>query len=72
MASLTLADLEQNDLTPEAAENNRPNAFLSALAGIGSGLFKIPEGFVSLGATLLDLGVGTGIASIGSKLGLFG
>ena len=46
MASLTLADLEQNDLTPEAAENNRPNAFLSALAGIGSGLFKIPEGFV--------------------------
>ena len=59
MASLTLADLEQNDLTPEAAENNRPNAFLSALAGIGSGLFKIPEGFVSLGATLLDLGADT-------------
>ena len=29
------------------------------MAGIGSGLFKIPEGVVSLGATLIDLGAGT-------------
>ena len=44
---------------PEAEENNQPSTFLSALAGIGSGLFKIPEGFISLGATLIDLGAGT-------------
>ena len=32
---------------PEAEENNQPSTFLSALAGIGSGLFKIPAGFIS-------------------------
>jgi hypothetical protein len=63
MASFTLADLEQNDLTPDVAENSKPNAFVSALAGIGSGLFKIPEGFVSLGATLIDLGADTNKAA---------
>ena len=47
------------DVRPEAEENNDPSTILSALAGIGSGLFKIPEGFVSLGATLIDLGAGT-------------
>ena len=45
--------------TPTAEEDNSPSTILSALAGIGSGLFKIPEGFVSLGATLIDLGAGT-------------
>ena len=35
----------------------------STVAGIGSGLFKIPEGFVSLGATLYDLGAGTDTAA---------
>tara|TARA_R110000803_G_scaffold194439_1_gene257540 strand:+ start:4096 stop:8022 length:3927 start_codon:yes stop_codon:yes gene_type:complete len=35
----------------------------SFMAGIGSGLFKIPEGVVSLGATLLDLGAGTETAT---------
>ena len=34
----------------------------SFMAGIGSGLFKIPEGIVSLGATLIDLGAGTDTA----------
>ena len=37
-------------------ENNTTSTIVSALAGIGSGLIKIPEGIVSLGATLLDLG----------------
>jgi hypothetical protein len=56
----SLLDLEKdNNLSPSAEENSKPNAFVSALAGIGSGLFKIPEGFVSLGATLIDLGAGT-------------
>ena len=35
----------------------------SVLSGIGSGLFKIPEGLFSLGATLIDLGAGTDHAS---------
>ena len=34
----------------------------SFFAGIGSGLFKIPEGFVSLGANLIDLGADTNTA----------
>ena len=58
----TLGDLlnkNVNSINTDADENSRPNAFVSALAGIGSGLFKIPEGFVSLGATLIDLGAGT-------------
>ena len=35
----------------------------SFFAGIGSGLFKIPEGFLSIGANLIDLGAGTDTAS---------
>ena len=35
------------------------NSIGSFMAGLGSGLFKIPEGVVSLGATLIDLGAGT-------------
>ena len=34
----------------------------SFFSGIGSGLFKIPEGFVSLGANLIDLGADTNTA----------
>ena len=62
----TLGELlnENTNSTPtDADENSRPNAFVSALAGIGSGLFKIPEGFVSLGATLIDLGADTNKAA---------
>ena len=33
--------------------------FTAAAAGIASGLIKIPEGIISLGAELLDLGLGT-------------
>ena len=35
------------------------NFFVSAAAGVASGLIKIPEGVVSLGAELIDLGLGT-------------
>src|SRR5210317_816554 len=55
----TLGDLlneNVSNIETDADKNSKPNAFVSALAGIGSGLFKIPEGFVSLGATLIDLG----------------
>ena len=37
-----------------AENNNEITQFQAALAGIGSGIIKIPEGFVSLGAELLD------------------
>jgi hypothetical protein len=37
-------------------ENNETSTIASVLAGIGSGIFKIPEGFFSLGAALMDLG----------------
>jgi len=55
----TLGDLlneNVSNIETDADKNSKPNAFVSALAGIGSGFFKIPEGFVSLGATLIDLG----------------
>ena len=35
----------------------------STLSGIASGVFKIPEGFFSLGANLLDLGLNTNTAA---------
>ena len=35
----------------------------STLSGVASGVFKIPEGFFSLGASLLDLGLGTNSAA---------
>ena len=40
-----------------------PSNIGTFMAGIGSGFFKIPEGIVSLGATLIDLGAGTDTAS---------
>ena len=57
MATLgELLNENTNSITTDADEHSKPNAFVSALAGRGSGLFKIPEGFVSLGATLIYLG----------------
>ena len=47
----------------DGEENNEISTTMSVLAGIGSGLFKIPEGIVSLGATLLDLGADTNKAA---------
>jgi len=47
----------------DSEENNEISTTMSVLAGIGSGLFKIPEGIVSLGATLLDLGADTNKAA---------
>jgi hypothetical protein len=46
-----------------AEDNNEISTAASILAGIGSGLFKIPEGLVSLGATLMDLGADTNKAA---------
>ena len=43
--------------------DDSPSNIGTFMAGIGSGLFKIPEGIVSLGATLIDLGAGSDTAS---------
>ena len=40
----------------DAENNNDVSTSASILAGVGSGLIKIPEGVVSLGATIMDLG----------------
>ena len=53
-----VADIESN-----SGEENDTNTLVSVLAGIGSGLFKIPEGLFSLGATLIDLGADTNKAA---------
>ena len=43
--------------------DSSPSNIGTFMAGIGSGFFKIPEGIVSLGATLIDLGAGTDTAT---------
>ena len=42
--------------------NSERSAFTSALAGVASGVIKIPEGVISLGAELVDLGFDTNLA----------
>jgi len=49
-------------LNPEELGSER-NAIVAGVAGIASGLIKIPEGVVSLGAELIDLGAGTDLAT---------
>ena len=51
-----LEDLQTTTTTDIVLEDNEVGTFQSIMAGIGSGLFKIPEGLFSLGATLIDLG----------------
>ena len=40
-------------------QGSETNALVSALAGVASGLIKVPEGVISLGAELIDLGFDT-------------
>ena len=56
-------DLLDEDKNLRQIDDDEHGAFVSALAGIGSGLFKIPEQFVSLGAELIDLGLDTDTAA---------
>ena len=41
-------------LTPDAEDNNEVSSITAGVAGIASGLIKVPEGVVSLGAELMD------------------
>ena len=54
---------KQKETISDVEDENEISTIQSVLAGIGSGLFKIPEGFVSLGATLMDLGADTNKAA---------
>jgi len=65
---MPLSDIinKQPSETKKDLVSDREDSYLtlkSTFAGVGSGLFKIPEGFVSLGATLFDLGAGTDTAA---------
>jgi hypothetical protein len=44
-------------------EDKEIGTIRSILSGVASGVFKIPEGVVSLGANLIDLGAGTNTAA---------
>ena len=50
-------------LTPDAEDDNEVSGATAFVAGIASGLIKVPEGVVSLGAELIDLGAGTNTAA---------
>ena len=50
-------------LTPDAEEDNEVSGLTAFTAGVASGLIKVPEGIVSLGAELIDLGAGTNLAA---------
>jgi len=52
----------KTELQP-AEDNNEISNIQSILAGFGSGLYKIPEGFISLGAMLMDMGADTNKAA---------
>ena len=43
--------------------NSERSAITSALAGVVSGVIKVPEGVISLGAELIDLGFDTDLAA---------
>jgi len=62
-SSLDTSRLEEEDKKLRDIDDDEYGAIVSGLAGIGSGLFKIPEQFVSLGAELIDLGFDTDVAA---------
>jgi hypothetical protein len=56
-------DYGETTLTPDAEDNNEVSGATAFVAGLASGLIKVPEGVVSLGAELIDLGAGTNTAA---------
>ena len=57
----TLGDLGISG--PSSSDDDDIGVIRSTLSGIASGVFKIPEGFFSLGANLIDLGLNTNTAA---------
>ena len=62
-SSVDIKTLDEEDKKLRDIDDDEYGAIVSGLAGIGSGLFKIPEQFVSLGAELIDLGFDTDVAA---------
>ncbi len=52
-----------SELQPEAENNQKLSNIESALVGTASGLLKVPEGIISLGAELIDVGLDTNTAA---------
>ena len=50
------------DLTPQE-QSSETSAITAMMAGIASGIIKVPEGVISLGAELIDLGFDTDTAA---------
>ena len=50
------------DLTPQE-QSSETSAITATMAGIASGIIKVPEGVISLGAELIDLGFDTNLAA---------
>ena len=61
-----MAELPSNNKIPQKFADQELHSSVSnidaAFSGIASGLIKIPEGFISLGAELIDLGFDTNTA----------
>jgi len=54
---------DESTLVEEKDEDKSPGFFKSFFSGVVSGVLKIPEGFVSIGAELVDLGLDTDTAT---------
>ena len=57
-----------NYLTTELEKVNNPSQIEAGVAGVASGLIRIPAGFVSFGAELIDLGFDTELATKFEKI----
>ena len=62
LAPSSNVSISKDPLNPDAEDNHEVSQFEAGLAGIASGILKIPEGFVSLGAEIMDA---TGMTKIG-------
>ena len=49
------ASISKDPLRPDAEDDHEVSQLEAALNGVASGLIKIPEGFVSLGAEIMDV-----------------
>jgi hypothetical protein len=56
-------NIENSPVEDNQKKDDDVGVIRSTLSGVASGVFKIPEGFFSLGATLIDLGLGTNTAA---------
>ena len=63
IADINKLDYGETTLVPDAEDDNEVSGATAFVAGIASGLIKVPEGVVSLGAELIDLGAGTNTAA---------